>query len=140
MKGNELNQNLEVSPRDTFNVPFCGWRKAGRRADAALAGSAAKKGARDGGRAKGRTEKPPSGAKTAESTGSRSPREPPRLEADRKRRLLRTPHSRQPGLGRQEGRRGWRRGRWYQSSERAQPSPPDDWPCSGVGVGSGGWG
>lgn len=27
MKGNELNQNLEVSPRDTFNVLFCGWKR-----------------------------------------------------------------------------------------------------------------
>lgn len=127
MKGNELNQNLEVSSRDTFNVLLCGWRKAGRLADSALVRSAAKKRAGNGGR-KERREKPPSGVKISKSPGSRSPREAPRREADKKPRLLRTRRSRQPGHWRLAGGRSGSRGRWYPEPPCA-PSPA----CPAIG-------
>lgn len=113
-----------------------GWRKAGRQAESALAESTAKKGAGDGGRGGRRTEKPPSGAKTSVSQGSQSPREAPRLEADRKPRLLRTQRSCQPGLRRGARRQGWL---WREvvprATVRAQPFPPLDWPGSEGGSG-----
>lgn len=110
---------------------FCGWRKAGRQAE-----STAKKGAGDSGRGGRRTEKPPSGAKTSLSPGSRSPREMPRWEADQKPRLLRTQRSRQPGLGRLARKQGWlRREVVPRATVRAQPFPPRDWPGSEGGSG-----
>lgn len=81
-------------------------------------------------------KKPPSGAKTPESLGSRSPREESRRETDRKPRLLWTRRSRQPGLRRQAGRRGKRGGEvGHRALVRARPCPPGDWPGSEVGGG-----
>lgn len=82
MKRNELNQNLEVSARDTFNMLLCRRRKAGRHKDSALAGSAGKT-APARGREEGKCTEARCGDKTIESRDSRSLGEAPRWQADR---------------------------------------------------------
>lgn len=81
-------------------------------------------------------ERPPTGPKTCESSGFRSPKKVPRWEADQEAQGARNPAFAPTGPRAPGGEAAVAGGEVVlRAVVCAQPGPPGDWPRSGVGVG-----